>query len=140
MVADTNRDSQIEPAEFNQAVIEVGRSAIQAAFNAADTDNNRAVSQTEFDKAIMGPAHVAFGILDANKDNQLSSDELRSGAQILMREVQGLRVPEPANSLSNRIEQGNSASATPTQPATQPVQSVAPAPTQATRPVVPPQR
>ena len=82
LTADANRDSQLDPAEINRAVLEVGRSAAQAAFNASDADRNGAISQEEFDKAIMVPAHVAFRILDANRDKQLSADELRSAADI----------------------------------------------------------
>ena len=99
LAADKNGDGQLDPAEVNQAVVDAGRTAIQTAFNAADTDKNGAVSQAEFDKAIINPAHVVFRILDANNDNQISADELRSGSQILMKELRGLKVPEPANSL-----------------------------------------
>jgi Ca2+-binding EF-hand superfamily protein len=134
LAADKNGDGQLDPAEVNQAVLESGRMAIQTAFNAADSDKNGAVSQAEFDKAIINPAHVVFRILDANNDNQISADELRSGTQILVRELRGLQVPEPSNSLSNRISQGTTAAprpatAVPGQPATT-----------VTTPTAPPQR
>lgn len=104
ITADKNGDGQLDPAEVNNGVLEIGKTAVQTAFNAADTDNNGAVSQAEFDKAIINPAHVLFRVLDANNDNQISADELRSGTQILIREVQSMRVPEPRNSLSNRLQ------------------------------------
>ena len=130
---------------LNQAVIDMGRTAVQTAFNVADTDKNGAVSQAEFDKAIMNPAHVLFKIFDANDDGQISPDEMRSGMQILMRELRSMRVPEAPNSLSHQIHHQNQAQST-TAPAaiaprptgTVPVQVVpgVAAPTQ----VVPPQR
>jgi Ca2+-binding EF-hand superfamily protein len=103
LMADKNADGQLDPAEVNQGIGEAGRAVVQTAFNMADTDKNGAVSQAEFDKAIMSPAHMLFHIMDANNDNQISPDEMRSGAQILARELQALRVPEPANSLSNQL-------------------------------------
>jgi Ca2+-binding EF-hand superfamily protein len=123
LASDKNGDGQLDPAEVNQAVLESGRMAIQTAFNAADADKNGAVSQAEFDKAIINPAHVFFRILDANNDNQISADELRSGSQILMKELRGLQIPEAPNSLSNRISQGAAtapapATAVPGQPTT----------------------
>jgi Ca2+-binding EF-hand superfamily protein len=137
LVADKNGDGQLEPAEANQAVLEAGRTAVQTAFNAADVDKNGAVSQAEFDRAIINPAHVAFRILDANRDNQISADELRSGSQILVKELRGLQIPEPNNSLSNRIQGSTPAPGTATRPATvvpgQPATTV-------TTPVTPPQR
>ena len=130
LAADKNGDGQLDPAEVNQAVLDAGRTAIQTAFNAADTDKNGAVSQAEFDKAIVNPAHVVFRILDANNDNQISADELRSGSQILMKELRGLKVPEPANSLSNQIRQGNIPAPAPAAvtPRTAPVAPGQPAP------------
>jgi Ca2+-binding EF-hand superfamily protein len=103
MIADRNGDGQLDPAEVNEAILETARTAAQTAFNSADTDRNDALSQAEFDKAIMNPAHVLFRILDANNDNQISRDEMRSGWQLLMREVKAMKVPEAPNSLSNRI-------------------------------------
>jgi Ca2+-binding EF-hand superfamily protein len=105
LMADKNGDGQIDVNEVNATIAEGSRVAIQTAFNAADTDRNGAVSQAEFDKAIINPAHVLFRIFDANNDNQISPDEMRSGMQILSRELRSLRVPEPPNSIRNQIRQ-----------------------------------
>jgi Ca2+-binding EF-hand superfamily protein len=126
MMADKNGDGQLDPAELNAAVADAGRTAVQTAFNAADTDKNGAVSQAEFDKAIINPAHVLFRIFDANNDNQISPDEMRSGMQILAREVRSLRVPEPPNSISNQIRRQNAAQAPIGSPAPAPAPVVAP--------------
>ena len=103
MMADKNGDGQLDPAEVNASVVDAGRAAVQTAFNVADLDKNGAVSQAEFDKAIINPAHVLFRIFDANNDNQISHDEMRSGMQILRGEMRQLRVPEPGNSIPNQI-------------------------------------
>ena len=121
IMADKNGDGQLDPAELNASVVDAGRAAVQTAFNVADLDKNGAVSQAEFDKAIINPAHVLFRIFDANNDNQISHDEMRSGMQILAREMRQLRVPEPGNSIPNQISE-NAAQAAP------PVVSPAPAP------------
>jgi Ca2+-binding EF-hand superfamily protein len=112
LTADRNGDGQLDPAEVNQAVIELGRTAVQTAFNAADTDKNGAVSEAEFDKAIVNPAHVMFKIFDANNDGQISADEMRSGMQILVRELRSMRIPEQPNSLSHQIQNLNNAQST----------------------------
>lgn len=127
-VADKNGDGQLDVAEVNQGVVDAGRAGIQAAFSAADLDKNGAVSQQEFDQAIINPAHVMFRILDANNDNQISAEELRSGSQILLREFKAMRVPEPANSIPNQVRQ-LTAPSTPA-PATPPAagNAVAPSP------------
>ncbi|MGC1721741.1 MAG: EF-hand domain-containing protein [Isosphaeraceae bacterium] len=144
LTADRNGDGQLDPAEVNEAVIDMGRTAVQTAFNAADTDKNGAVSQAEFDKAIINPAHVLFKIFDTNNDGQISPDEMRSGMQILVRELRSMQVPEAPNSLSHQIHHQNQAQSTtapaaiaPRPTSTVPVQVVpGVAPTQ----VVPPQR
>jgi Ca2+-binding EF-hand superfamily protein len=132
MMADKNGDGQLDPAEVNAAIVDAGRAAVQTAFNSADLDKNGAVSQAEFDRALMNPAHVFFHIFDANNDNQISQDELRSGMQILAREIRSLRVPEPSNSISNQIRHQNAAQA--------PIGSPAPAPVVAPGSTVVPQR
>jgi len=134
IMADKNGDGQLDPAELNASVVDAGRAAVQTAFNVADLDKNGAVSQAEFDKAIINPAHVLFRIFDANNDNQISHDEMRSGMQILAREMRQLRVPEPGNSIPNQIRRQNAAQAAP------PVVSPAPAPVVAPGSTVIPQR
>jgi Ca2+-binding EF-hand superfamily protein len=117
MMADKNGDGQLDPAEVNAAIGETARAAVQTAFNEADTDKNGAVSQAEFDKAILNPAHVLFRIFDANNDNQISPDEMRSGMQIVAREIRSLRVPEPDNSISNQLKRQNATQAPSVSPA-----------------------
>jgi len=134
MMADKNGDGQLDPAELNASVLDAGRAAVQTAFNTADLDKNGAVSQAEFDRAIINPAHVLFRIFDANNDNQISQDEMRSGMQILAREMRQLRVPEPGNSISNQMRRQNAAQAAP------PIVSPAPAPVVAPGTTVVPQR
>jgi Ca2+-binding EF-hand superfamily protein len=127
LVADKNGDGQIDVNEVNAAIADASRTAVQTAFNAADTDKNGAVSQAEFDKAIINPAHVLFGIMDANQDNQLSADELRSGMQIIQRELQALKAPRASNTLTSQFRQQMTSpapaagvTASPVQPATAP--------------------
>jgi Ca2+-binding EF-hand superfamily protein len=136
LMADKNGDGQIDVNEVNATIAEGSRVAIQTAFNAADTDRNGAVSQAEFDKAIINPAHVLFGILDANRDNQLSADELRSGMQIIQRELQALQGPRASNTLSSQFRQQMTSPAPAAGAAVIPGQA-APAPAPAT---IPPQR
>ena len=106
MIADTNQDAQLVPAELNQAVVEAARSIVQTAFQTADTDRNGALSMAEFDKALAEPAHAVFRVLDGNNDNQISLQELQKAQQIIANQIQRLRVPEPANSLHNQIQRG----------------------------------
>jgi len=134
LMADKNGDGQIDVNEINAAIADASRAAIQTAFNAADTDRNGAVSQEEFDKAIINPAHVIFGVLDANRDNQLSADELRSGMQIIQRELQALQGPRATNTLSSQFRQQMTSPAPAAGATVAPVQ---PAPAPAT---IPPQR
>jgi len=122
LMADKNGDGQIDTNEVNTALADASRAAVQTAFNAADTDKNGAVSQAEFDKAIVNPAHIIFGIMDANRDNQISADELRSGMQIIQRELRALKVPEPTNSLSNQLRQPSAVPAPAVAPTASPVQ------------------
>jgi Ca2+-binding EF-hand superfamily protein len=103
LLADTNQDGQLSPYELNAAVGEVAKSAVQTAFQAADMDRNNALSQDEYDKALTEPAHAVFRVLDANGDNQLSYDEIQRAEQILVDQIQRLRVPDASNSLSNQL-------------------------------------
>ena len=132
MTADRNGDGQLDPAELNQAVLDLSRTAVQTAFNTADQDKNGAVSQAEFDKAIMNPAHVLFKIFDANNDGQISSDEMRSGMQILVRELRSMQVPEPSNSLSHQMDRLNTPQQTIAPTTIAPRQTTTPAPVQVT--------
>jgi len=124
LTADRTGDGQLSPAELNGAVVEVGRAGLQAAFQTADADKNGAVSREEFDKAIVKPANVVFRVIDKNNDGQITDEELRSGTQVLIRELRNLQVPEPANSLPNQIERAVGTPAATARPAA----GVAPAP------------
>jgi len=122
LTADRSGDGQLSPSELNGAVVEVGRAGLQTAFQTADADKNGAVSREEFNKALVKPAGVFFRVIDANNDGQITEEELRTGTQILVRELRNLQVPEPANSLPNRIQNAVGA------PAARPAAGVAPAP------------
>jgi len=125
-VADTNRDGQLSPTEINAAIIGAARTAAQAAFQQADSDRNGSLSRDEFDKAIIEPANVAFAILDANNDGQISAQEAQQARRLVASQLRNLMVPEPANSARNLLRTG----ASPDQVA--PVPNV-PAPTGAPR-------
>jgi len=124
LTADRTGDGQLSPAELNGAVVEVGRAGLQAAFQTADADKNGAVSREEFNKAIVQPAGVVFRVIDKNNDGQITDEELRSGTQILIRELRNLQVPEPANSIPNQIQNAVGRPAATGRPAA----AVAPAP------------
>jgi Ca2+-binding EF-hand superfamily protein len=104
---------------LNKAVGEAARTAVQIAFQTADTDRNGAISMEEFDKALTEPAHAAFRVLDANNDGQLSVDELRRAQQIIANQIIRLQVPDAANSPFRQI-QGGAATGTIGQPGTVP--------------------
>ena len=80
----------------------MAKSAVQTVFQAADADRNSMLSMDEYDKALAEPAHAVFRVLDANGDNQLTLAELQRAEQIIADQIQRLRVPEPANSVSNQ--------------------------------------
>jgi len=107
-VADTNRDGQLSPTEINAAIIGAARTAAQAAFQQADTDRNGSLSREEFDKAIVEPANVAFAILDANNDGQISAQEAQQARRLVASQLRHLMVPEPANSVRNLLRTGAS--------------------------------
>ena len=127
-MADTNQDGQLSPYELNAAVGEVAKSAVQSAFQAADSDRNNMLSIDEYDKALAEPAHAVFRVLDANSDNQLSLDELQRAEQIIADQIARVRVPEASNSISKQMHGGPRAYRSPQ--VTQPVQgsSAPPAP------------
>jgi len=104
--ADTNRDGQMTPTEINAAIIGAVRTASQAAFQQADADNNGSLSSDEFTKAITQPASFVFSVLDGNNDGQITQQEAQQAQRIIGRQIQGLMVPEPANSARNLIQTG----------------------------------
>jgi Ca2+-binding EF-hand superfamily protein len=108
MMADTNQDGQLSPYELNALVGEIGKSAVQSVFQAADSDRNNMLSMDEYDKALAEPAHAVFRILDANADNQLTLAELERAQQIIADQIQRLRVPEASNSISNQLKAAGS--------------------------------
>jgi len=138
LLADSNQDNQLSPYELNAAVGEIGKAAVQSVFQAADADRNNAVSMDEFDKALIEPAHSMFRVLDANADNQLTMAELERAAQIIKDQIQRLRVPEPANSISHQIQGGRNANRNQPPPyQTTPGSAGAPAPGAAATPAPP---
>jgi Ca2+-binding EF-hand superfamily protein len=109
LVADTNQDGQLSPYEMNAAVGEIAKSAVQSAFQVADSDRNNTLSVDEFDKAWMEPAHAVFRVLDANNDSQLSLDELERARQIITDQIARLRVPDGTSALFNHTQSSRSA-------------------------------
>jgi len=104
---DANRDNQMSPAEINAAMQGAARTAMQASFEQADGNNDGQISKDEFDKALTGPAHVLFGVLDADGNDQLSQQEMQQAMRVVAGQLRMLQVPEPANSLPNRVRSGN---------------------------------
>jgi len=106
LMADGNQDGQLSMYELNAAMGEIAKSAVQSAFQVADADRNSMLSLEEYDKALIEPMHAVFRVLDANADNQLTMAELQRAEQIIMDQIQRLRVPEPSNSLANQMRNG----------------------------------
>jgi Ca2+-binding EF-hand superfamily protein len=104
---DANRDNQLSPAEINAAMQGAARTAMQASFQQADANNDGQISKDEFDKALTGPAHVLFGVLDADGNDQLSQQEMQQAMRVVASQLRMLQVPEPANSLPNQVRSGN---------------------------------
>jgi len=102
--ADNDRDGQLTPTELNASVTGMVQAAAQASFQAADKDGNGQLSQAEFDQSIIEPAHTVFRIIDANGDGQISQQESQNVQRTVSRQIRMLNVPEPANSLSNQID------------------------------------
>ncbi len=96
-VADTNRDGQMSPGEMNAAAIGLARAAGEWAFKAADQDNNGSVSQAEFEKAIVEPARVVFGVVDANNDGQITLQEAERAQRYTLSRMQ-IAVPDASDS------------------------------------------
>ena len=105
--ADTNRDNQMSPSEINAGVAGLARSIAQASFQAADADNNGTLSQGEFEKSLVEPSKIVFKVLDGNGDGQIAPDETKAAENVIMSQLRGLRVAEPANSPRRMIESGN---------------------------------
>ena len=149
LAADRSGDGQLDPNELNIAVVEVGRTALQAGFKMADTDNSGAISRDEFNKALVEPANVVFRVFDANNDGQITPEEMNSGVQIIGRELNALKVREPNQTLPERIQQAvqgaptrdaNAVPAAGTAPAPRPAPGAAtpaPAPAPAPQPAQP---
>jgi len=127
--ADTNRDGQLSPSELNASVAAMAQAAAQASFQLADRDGNGSLSQAEFDQAIIEPAHTVFRVIDANGDGQISQQEAQSAQRTVARQIRLLNVPDPGNSLSNRIENA-------TNPGSAPAFGT-PTPPSRTRPIAP---
>jgi len=113
---DSNRDNQLSPSEINAAMQCAARTAMQASFQEADANNDGQISKDEFDKALVKPAHVFFGVLDADGNDQLSQDEMQRAMRVVASQIRMLQVPEPANSLPNQVQSGRVLGA-PTRPA-----------------------
>jgi len=132
--ADTNRDGQLSPTEVNAAIAGAGKSAAQAVFQEADADNNGSISEAEFNKALLKPAQVVFAVMDLNHDGQITQEEAQRARKAVMRQIEKLTVPEPANSARHLIHSGRAPSdvaPVPTFNVPKPVQatpSTAPAP------------
>jgi Ca2+-binding EF-hand superfamily protein len=109
-IADTNRDGQLSPTEINAAMMGTAKSIADAAFKDVDTDNNGSISEEEFNKALLKPAHVAFAVMDLNHDGQISREEAQKGRRVIINNIKGLAVPEPANSPANLLRSGRSPS------------------------------
>jgi len=119
--ADNDRDGHLTPSELNSAVTGMAQAAADASFQAADADNDGALSKEEFDKMIIQPARVVFRVIDADGDGKISKEEAQSAQRTVVEQIQLLQVPEPDNSLTNRIEDatqqgGNNAIGSPRTP------------------------
>ena len=105
-IADTNRDEQLSPSEINAAEVGLARAIAQSAFQTVDTDGNGAVSKAEFDKAVVNSANMAFSVVDANNDGQITPQEANAALRTAVDQVRQLNVPEPANSARNMLQSG----------------------------------
>lgn len=96
-MADKDRDGQMSPDEWNNAVEGVAWSAFETAFQMADSDRNNSLSQEEFVKSLDDPLKTAFSILDANQDGQLTTSELRRGGQVIGWRLRSIAIPQANN-------------------------------------------
>jgi Ca2+-binding EF-hand superfamily protein len=111
--ADTNHDDQLTSEELNGAAARFGKQLAQATFQRMDSDNNGQISQAEFEKALVEPARIIFGIADLNHDGQISKEEAQSLRDVVASKVRLMNQPEPPNSLKRTLR---SAAGSPTQP------------------------
>lgn len=74
-VADGNHDGELTRQEAIGASWNGMRAVGQAVFTSADTNNDKRLSQQEFQAALDGAAANVFKLADANHDGQLSQDE-----------------------------------------------------------------
>jgi len=105
-VADTDQDQQLSPSEINAAIAGIAKTAARTAFQTADADNDGKVSKDEFKKALAEPANLLFMVFDANSDDHITPEELKSAEQIIAAQIRNLRVPDPANSLGRMVRSG----------------------------------
>jgi Ca2+-binding EF-hand superfamily protein len=105
-IADTDRDDQLSPSEINAASVGLTRAVAQSVFQTIDGDGNGAVSKAEFDKAVVTGANMAFSVVDANNDGQITPQEANTALRATVDQVRQLNVPEPANSARNLLQSG----------------------------------
>jgi hypothetical protein len=136
--ADANGDGTVTAAEAREALFNQ-KPLLRFIIQRGEWAANQEAGSNVVNQGKMNLMHV----LDSNKDGQISADEMRSGMQILVRELRSMQVPEPSNSLSYQLNQLNNTQSTggtsalaprPANPPVQVIPGVAP-----TR-VVPPQR
>lgn len=84
IAADTNRDGQMSPDEVNAAAIGLVQAAGEAIFQAADKDRDDAVSQAEFQQAIVEPANVIFAAIDVDGDGRISAEEAKQARSVIL--------------------------------------------------------
>ena len=66
----------------------------------------------EFDKALTGPAHAAFRVLDGNNDNQLSLEELQRAQQIIADQIRRLQMPDAPNAPLHQLQNSTATTST----------------------------
>jgi len=102
--ADNDRDGHLTPSELNASVTGMAQAAAEASFQAADANNDGSLDREEFNKMIMEPARVVFRIIDADGDGKISKEEAQSAQRTVNQQLRMLNVPEPDNSLTNRVQ------------------------------------